>query len=111
MGSSSKNAIMKHKANTELWVNEVMDSLCGMQRIPADPQLYDHIMSRLSKSNSSDSSISSVFIKRISAAAILLLIINIATVFHLSHKAKFTQQTSIYQEVQEEMNYLSADNY
>ena len=101
---------MGNNANKDKWVDEVLESLNGMQRIPASPNMYENVMNRIATSKQVGSN-SSVLIKRVAAAAILLFVINLASILHVSHKKSTPQQTNIYQVVNEQVGYLSEDSY
>ena len=96
----------------EQWVNEVMDSIQGMQRIAADPLMYDKVMNRIN--NPAGRRNVRVLFTRVAAAAALLLLVNIASVLHATHAAKATQgiqQKGVYDEVSESMDILSEDSF
>ncbi len=102
---------MEHHTNNEKWVNEVMDSLTGIQRAPASPHMYDNVMRRVGQGKPGSGSSSSLVFKRVAAAAILLFVINLASIIHLSHKTKAVQHQGVYQAVSDEISYLSEDSY
>ena len=102
---------MGKATDNDKWISEVMDSLSGMQRIPASDGMYENVMRRMGAAKQS-STRSQVIFRRIAAAAIILFVINIASILHVSHKSNTVENPkSIYQVVNEEISYLSEDNY
>ena len=102
---------MEDNMKNEQWINEAMESLKGMQRIPATPHMYEGVMRRLADKRQQSSLSSSVILKRAAIAAILLLVINVASIIHFSHKTVAVQQQNVYQAVNEEIGYLSEDSF
>jgi hypothetical protein len=106
------NVVMGQFTEKDLWVNDVMGSLDGMQRIPASPQMYDRVMQRVSVAAGKGANSNGVLFKRVATAAILLFVINLASIIHFTHKVGDDPvQQGIYQAVNEEINYLSEDSY
>ncbi|PQJ12282.1 hypothetical protein CJD36_000550 [Flavipsychrobacter stenotrophus] len=89
-----------------IWVNEVMDSLAGMQRVPPPHGMYEGVMSRVRTSRNN----LRVLLPRVAAAAVLLLAVNIFSVYHAT-KAKQTTQTGVYQLVDEQISNLSEGSF
>lgn len=93
-------------------IDEVMNSLQGMQRIPADPMMYEKVMNRLNSQTSKRSNNIRILRPRIAAAAILLLVINVASIFHFTKKQQSqAEQTAIYQAVNDDIRSLADANY
>ena len=93
------------------WVEEVMDSLNGIQRIPASPGMYDRVTSRLASEAQGSRVGSVVLIRRIAVAAILLITINLFSIIHQTRKVQPThQRQDVYQVVSEDIGYLTDDN-
>ncbi len=91
----------------DIWVDEVMDSLSGMQRLSARTDMYEGIITKI-KSNRSNLR---VLLPRVAAAAILLLAVNILSVYHAASKAKAEQQTGVYEVVNEQISNLTESSF
>ena len=102
---------MKSDTNKDIWVEDVMDSLSGLQRIPAVPDMYGRVLSRI---NGTTNNKSYSLFPRIAAAAVLLLAINIASVIHATHYNKSDKgsgKDAAYQVVSESISNLSEDSF
>ena len=102
---------MEDNKNNEQWVNEAMDSLKGMHRIPASTGVYDGVMRRLSEKSADGGLSATIVFKRAAVAAILLLVINVASIIHSSRKTQTAPQQSVYQSVNDDISYLSDESY
>lgn len=74
-----------NNAEKNIWVDEVMNSLNGMQRAAVPANMYDGVMQRIRQGHNGGDI--RRLLPRIAAAAILLLAVNIASVYHATHKA------------------------
>ena len=101
------NSIFMDQPDKSIWVDEVMDSLAGMQRVPAPHGMYEGVMSRVRTSRNN----LRVLLPRVAAAAVLLLAVNIFSVYHATNKAKQTTQTGVYQLVDEQISNLSEGSF
>ena len=103
---------MKYSESKERWINEVLGSTAGMQRIAGDSAMYEKVMNRMAaETNIQGNEVRWLGVKTVAAAAILLFIVNMASIYHYSHKVSNVQQNGIYQSVNEDISSLSEDNY
>ena len=93
--------------DNNIWVDEVMDSLAGMQRIPAPVGMYERVMNRV-KGNKNNIR---ALLPRVAAAAILLLAINLASVYRAANTAKESHQKGVYEVVDEQISNLSEESF
>ncbi len=102
---------MENNSKQEQWIDEVMDSVNGMLRIPASPFMFEKVTRQLQSTGKGEKSTAALFIKAVAAAAILLLLVNVASIIHVSRKAQVVPQQSVYQSVSDDISYLSDDSY
>lgn len=89
------------------WIDEVMNSLEGMQRVPASAGMYDGVMARIRSGRGSKTY--SLLPRIAAAAAILLLAVNVASVFHATHKNKQAMsEKGVYNMVDEQISELES---
>lgn len=91
------------RSEKEIWVDDVMNSLDGMQRVAAPAGMYDGVMARLA--NRGDDSRRRRLLPRVAVAAAVLLAVNIASVYHASRKAAMQQQ-NISQSINQQISDL-----
>lgn len=90
-----------------IWVDEVMDSLAGMQRVAAPAGMYEGVMSRIARNKNNIR----ILLPRVAAAAILLLAVNIASVYHAANKAGTAEKQGVYQVIDEQISNLSEGTF
>src|SRR5262249_34122743 len=110
--TSVKIPVMDKHTNSEQWVNEVMDSLNGIRKMPPSPGMYEKVMLGINSQAHKGKQIIALP-ARIAAAAILLLVINVASLIHFSRKehTHMQAQQNVYQAMNEDISSLSEDNY
>ena len=104
---------MDNHTDKNLWVDEVMESLNGLQRVKGNPDMCDNVLRRINDNKRNNDKVR-VLMPRIAAAAVLLLVINIASMIHATHianSASKTQQQGVYQAVNESISSLSEDSF
>ena len=95
------------RSGKDKWIDEVMSSLDGLQRVPAPAGLYDGVMSRVRSGNGNK--IHSLLPRIAAAAAILLLAVNVASVFHATHKSKpVSSGKGVYNMVDDQISELES---
>ncbi len=93
------------RSEKDKWIDEVMGSLDGMQRVPASAGMYDGVMARIRTGKVTKTY--SLLPRIAAAAAILLLAVNVASVFHATRKGG--QQAAgkgVYNMVDEQISEL-----
>ena len=99
---------MASNTDKENWIDGIMGSLNGLQRPPADPAMHQKVMNRLKKQGPSGYS---KIITRVAVAAVLLLVVNIASLLHFSKTSAPATQQSITQVVNEDLSALSESSF
>lgn len=89
-----------------IWADEVMDSLAGMQRVASPANMYEKVMGRVKNGRGNARRL----MPAIAAAAVVLLVVNIASVFHAANTRKAAQQQGVSQVIDDQINSL-ADGY
>ncbi len=103
---------MNNKTKQEQWIDEVMGSLDGLQRPPADPGLHGKVMDKLR--NSTSEGYSSRTFVRIAAVAVLLLVINIVSAVHFAGRptaSKTNTMSNPTQVINDELSTLSENSF
>ena len=101
---------MNGEMDNDKRLEAAMNSLKGMQRMPADPLMYDKVMNRLAESTIKRNKMRAL-LPRVAAAAVILLVINVATILHFTKKAAPAEPTDISQVITEDMRSLSENNF
>lgn len=93
------------RSEKDKWIEEVMGSLEGMQRVPARADMYDSVMNRIRTGKGGKTY--SLLPRIAAAAAVLLLAVNVASVFHATHKRNTaTPDKGVYNMVDEQIAEL-----
>jgi|GEM_PF-1743669 len=94
-------------------LERAMNSLQGLKRPPADPAMYDKVIQRLATETTSKSSKVRWLTPRIAAAAaVLLLVVNVASVVHVARKHRATATSvTVTQAISDDINSLSDANF
>ena len=102
---------MQKDFDKEKSIEDALNSLQGMQRMPADPAMYDKVMRRMA--NATDSTRKKqLILPRVAAAAVVLLLVNIASIIHFAKKESApVQQQGISQVISEDISALSENNF
>lgn len=99
---------MENNKHSGQWIDEVMNSLNGVQRIPANPLLYDKVMAAINTRKQGNNI--KILLPRIAAVAVLLLVINAFSIVHYTKKVNQPTGQNLYQVVNEEFTSLAADD-
>ena len=101
---------MNGEIDNDKQLEAALNSLEGMQRMPADPLMYDKVMSRLAEGTMKNNKVR-ILLPRIAAAAAVLILINVASIFHFAHKPAAAEHNDISQVITEDMSALSDNNF
>jgi hypothetical protein len=95
------------RSGKDKWIDEVMGSLDGMQRVPAPSGMYDGVMARIRAGRGSKTY--SLLPRIAAAAAVLLLAVNVASVFHATSRGRTAaQDKGVYNMVNEQISELES---
>jgi hypothetical protein len=97
----------KHAANN--WVNEVMNSLEGIQPLPGDPLLYNKVNQKLAGYNY-PKQIKQSWLPGIAAAAAILILINTLSIIHFKKQSGSFSNTDTYGLVSAALDHSSGVN-
>lgn len=84
------------------WVDEVMHSLDGMQRANPKTDIYAGMMQRMRAGKGNIRAL----LPKVAAAAVLLLVVNIASAYHATQKTKEAARQGVYQTIDEQISIL-----
>ncbi len=109
--NSRLKKVMQDNSKEEQWIDDTLNSINGMQRIPTSPFMFEKVSQRLRSAGRSEKSSVTLYIKGVAAAALLLLLVNVASIIHSSRKTQTAPQQSVYQSVNDDISYLSDESY
>jgi hypothetical protein len=75
----------------EQWIEKTMESLDGLQRVPADPDLRDAVIRRIQHREARGATLRTAVLLRIAAGVALLVTLNVVALFLYSQKAATIQ--------------------
>ncbi len=102
---------MGHNTEKEQWINEVMGSLDGISRPQPNGLMYKKVMARLQQEQPQVNRTIRLKIASLAAAAVLLLVLNIASVAHYSKNTSTQTRQSVSQVVNEGISALSEGSF
>ena len=100
---------MQEDSSNNKHIDEAMNSLTGMRCMPADELMYDKVMNKLAIAMTTTEKVR-ILLPRLAAAAVLLIIINIASIVHFTRNSVH-QNKSLSQVITEDMSASSESNF